>query len=484
MNKQAISGYVKHMKDKHGLNPFDNDDFKQIIKKADIFREATEYFKQYIPESDHDNYDQLAQNTRVMLETHSAMSGSGMTYYETFTLPLLANMYPKIVLPRITTELVMDTPEVEKFWERVYFTQSGGTERIEGPSYTQAISSGPVISADIAAGETDLLALASDPLTSDVAGIERGTVIISKVSDGGVPEVANVNVKPGVDGQFGFACKLGSNDEYITGSVDYKKGLIRINNTFGFGVEFSVSCRASLEYNTISPKIELEMEKFNIIAELKEIEASFTVPYQQDMMALFKIDPAAKLLALSTEQAALDLDIEYFEKVRNVVDALPAEHEEDFDYYPDATAGYTTHEHHSNILPKLGLMAGRIKKATKVSSADVVLITNESVSSIFDSFNNFSLVRKESNGVAGYKQGEVNDGRYTTIETPILADNEIIVTLKGNDERSVISYFGNYVPAMSVNLPNSSVAAFTFMRRATSDIIRTTGFGKFNITYA
>lgn len=483
MNKDILKKYIKHMQSKHGLNPFDNDDFKTIVKKADVFKEAVDFFKEYMPNEDVDNYDQLAQNTRLMLESNSALSGSGMTYYETFTLPLLANMYPKIVLPRVTTELVMDHPEVEKFWERVYFRKSGSDVRVEGPSYEEAMSSGPLISDNVSTGETDLLALATpSPLTSDVAGIERGTVVITKAIDGSANEVA-LNEKPGVDGQFSFHCVIDGVDEYITGDVDYKEGLIRINSTFGVAVSFDVKCRASLEYNTITPKIEMDMEKFHIIAELKQFEASFAVPYQQDMMAMFKIDPASKLLAVATEQASLDLDIEYFEKVRSVVDGLPAGHKDTFDYEPASDAGYTTHEHHSNILPKLGLMAGRIKKATKVSSADVILITNESVSSIFDSFNNFSLVRKENNGVAGYKQGEINDGRYTTIETPILSDNEIIVTLKGNDEQSVISYFGNYVPAMSVNLPNSSVAAFTFMRRATSDIIRTTGFGSFTISY-
>jgi len=476
--KDALQEYHNHFVKKYGFNPLHPSNTRDMLKNRKIFMECVNFFKERLPEGYQKNFEQYAVNAGLLLENQ--MTASGLTQYETFTLPILANVYPRIVVPLVATEIAMDTPEIQKSFLKVYFTKSGGTEKLEGPIYDQEISGGPYLDDDVAIGETDLLALFASPLTSDIAHIEKGTFYIRKVNGVALPKAIQVKT----DGNFGFAVADATvaGGDFITGNVDYEAGILRAHSTTGNVTDLNVVCRATLERNTISPKIEMFLEKFDIVAKLRQIEASFTVPYQQDILALYKIDSASKLVAASTEQVALDIDIEYFKNVRDVVSVLPSDHRDTFSFTPPAGSSLTNVEYHRDILPKLGVMAGRIKKATKVNSAEVVLVCNDTVSSIFDSLANFKVVRKEEGGRIGFEQGTINDGRYTTIQSPIFDDDEIIMVLKGNDDESVISYAANYVPGMSVSLPNGLVPTLTFMRRSTTQIVRETGFGRISIS--
>jgi len=496
--RNLLIEYYKHMKPILGYSPLNAKRFNEWTSNPTYFNEMKNFFKDRFATTDvqKKKIDTMLNNSKMLLEWK--MSTGGFGFYDVYAFPVLMNAYPKIVAPLCATEITMESNNLVKSFMKVYFTPSGSSEKLEGPVYSTSISGGRKIDITVAANNslTDLLANAEhSPLTSDQATIERGTVVIYAASFDGGTTFVPCSLTANHRGEFGGEevrnpdeSNTAINYAFIIGGVDYGKGILKLASVAPSGgteiTHVKVRAKASLEYNAVNPTIHIEDEQIEINPQLRQVTASFTVPQAQDMASMYKIDTSAKVMAASAEQVALDIDIDYFEQVRQAIDeAALYGHVGNFSFRkPAGLTAITNRQYHEDILVELGVLGGTIRDNAKLAQAENVLVCNSKVGTLYHSMMEYKVTRTEAGGAVGFTQGTAGGGAYTTIESPIIDDNEMFFILKGSNEEDVVSYLANYVSGMTVSYPNKDIPTVTFMRRSENKIVRRTGFGKIVIS--
>lgn len=425
--------------------------------------------------------------TRINLLTESNSSAQ-LNTYAPMQFPIMRKFFPRLILPQLVTVTTMDGPEKYRYYFNAKFKKHGesafghtfpemSTDVSRGPS--RGVSTTATSSRGSASG-TSLDILNAMSLTASTAHISRDFAIVG-VTDG--TTVVTVNIVPDIDGNFSQQVTIGSDTDIISGNINFETGVFTWSVVTGLVSAVNYKAFASLEENQITTKVRYEYEKVLIRAILRQLEGEWTIPMQQDVKALFKVDMQSHIASLMGDQLALDINKEiindlFTENANN----NSADHTDTFDAEPDVTFSGTKREWLQNIIYQLNKLSNIVHDDTQMGAANILFI-NPRTATVLQSLNDY---RYNGDGVEGgelgYQSATINGGMFKVLISSVVPQNKIGMVYKSNDDSRVVYDYCPYIPVTIVPYPNQAVPTITAMTRYGKRCMRPEGIACLNIS--
>jgi len=492
-----------------GIDPSTPIGVRQLAKDSKAFDVYVQSLAEGLDPVHAEEFKVLAENTRISLMENSMF---GLNPYETLTLPVLRKFYPKLIAKELVNVMPIDKPEVIKGFMRAYFgtysdVSSGSypyafpyvasSDRITAGGSTALvdISRGPSVGINVEAltgsdhsnpeYEVDILSMLS--LTSSDAHLEKDFYILGCSSaDATTFETLSTPQQADVDGNFSFDVAYTGTDttDTIVGAVNFETGTLQWQSIQGETDRLKFSAIASLEENTINPKVKYTIDKIRFAVVLRQISAEWSIPFEQDIKALYDINVQAELVNIIGEQIAAEID-------REIIDALisgnsayndVATHAVTFDKEPPTNFYWGRKAWYENILPPLTTLSAQIYNDTLMGSANT-LACNPLDAAIFENLNDFAYTGNSvDGGDVGYRSATVQGGKWKILVSSIVPENKIIVKYRSNEMQRAAFVYAPYVPALLTPYPIGAIPSLTVMTRYASKLIRPEAIAVMNIT--
>ena len=425
----------------------------------------------------------LAKNTReALLESNTMMN---LKPYETLTLPILRNFYPKLIAKELVNVMPIDKPDVVKAFIKPYFRKLDNTGGAYGgfvhqfPSTSTDISRGPnrgvTVTADTTAKTVNILSAMGLTGSSLASHIEKD-FRITRIEDstGGS---TTVNILPTVAGNFAVAVTHTSGvTDVLSGYIDWNSGILYWSSHSGTVTEISYEAYASLEENTISPEIEIQHEAIRFTAIDRRIKASWTSNFEQDAKALFDLNIQSELVNIIGEQIALDIDREIVsDLISTNTTQNPSSHRKTFDKTVPSGYAFGPKNWLENMQVQLSTLSAQIYNTTFMGSGNT-LACNPLDAALFESWNSFEYVgNSTAGGEAGYKSATVGSGKWKLLVSSVVPSGSIIVKYRSNEMQKATYVFAPYVPAVLSPYPLGNNPSLTVQSRYAKKVIRPGG---------
>jgi hypothetical protein len=487
-------------------NPITTGGFREIVKNPKHYNFLVENLAEGLSDKEKRDFQLISENTRVkLLENASTSYGSP---YETLSLPILRRFYPKLIAKELVNVVPIDKPEVLLVFIRAHYGQYDDVAADNYPYQFPYISPDDRISAqgvgssgsplvDITRGPStginfagttgfgaysvNILSLISEDLNSTNTHVEKDFRIVA-VADSDTSSFISLQspVSADVDGNFSFDAALDSTtSETVVGRINYHTGLLEWQCLGGNINALQFVAVASLEENKINPKMKYRTEKINLRAVERRMSAEWTIPFEQDVKALYDLNAQAEFVNIIGEQIALDID-------REIVDALlqanytnndPDKHTVTFDKTPAVNYTLGPKMWMENILPPLTNLSANIYNSCLMGSANT-LACNPIDAAIFENINDF---RYDGNSVdggdTGYRSATVQGGKWKILTSSVVPAGKIIVKYRSNELQRAAFVYAPYVPALLTPYPLGTNPSLTILSRYATKVIRPEAIG-------
>jgi len=478
--KYMLSEAYQITKKVSGINPGNPAQFKEVLVDDNAFKTYCMALAESMDQNTKEEFMILAENTRKALLENSMYQ---LNPYETLVVPILSIFYPRLIARELVTVTPIDKPEVIKAFLKPSFKRWNDPNTYTAPSVNQDISIGPGL--DVAAGAsanvpgtTDILAVLG--LTSDVAHLQKDFMIY-RVEDG-AGNHTDVQITPTVDGTISASVEIAGNPDTLLGQVDYLNGTVTLSSSNGVVARAYYTVTASLEENTINPKMYLDVEKIRIPVKDRQISAEWSIQMQQDLKALFDIEIQAELVTIIGQQIALDIDREIINQLFFAAENLAgASHSDAFSKTPPPTFTWGQKQWFENILPKIANLSAVIYNDTNIGEGNIIAC-NPVDAAIFESLNEFSYVGSGmEGGNLGYRSAVISGGRWKVVTSAIVPQGKMLLVYKPDVEMKVVYYYMPYVPAVLTPFPLGQKPSLTIISRYGQALIRPAGLAELQI---
>jgi len=482
MKHLLIEAY-RETKKKTGIDPSKPGNMQAVILDDDVFNYYVERLSEGLEGRDKDDFKILAENTRIhLLEVSVA---SRINPYESLAMPVLRVFYPKLVIKEAVTVSPMDKPETVKAFIRAYFSPANSTTQYQAPVTSTDISGGPSIGTPVTAtmqvpqSAFDVLAIAGT--TSTNAHLERDFEITGVSNDG--TTYVNVSIVPAVEGHFSSSVTiLASNDDVISGQVNYLAGTVAISNVNGVAnfIRYQVTC--SLEENRINPNLNISIDKVRLYARDRQISTNWSINMEQDIKVLFDLSIQAEVVNILGQQIATDVN-------REVINALSvanstlnaATHTGAFTRTPPASYLWGQKYWHENIVSELNQLSGQIYNDTNMGEGNTIMC-NPLDSAILEDINTFEYTgTSDVNGDLGYRSATVVGSKWKVLTSSIVPQGEMIILFKPVEEIKCVYLYCPYVPAVLHPYPLGYTPSLTLLTRYATALVRANGIATLTI---
>lgn len=429
----------------------------------------------------------LAKNTReALLESNGMMQ---LKPYESLTLPILRNFYPKLIAKELVNVMPIDKPDVVKAFIKPYFRKLDNTGGAYGgydymfPSTGTDISRGPnrgiSVAADASTSPVNILTLMGLNTTTLASHIEKDFKI-TKIMDSTGAET-NVSIIPTVSGNFSVAVTHNNTDtDVVSGHIDWKTGILYWASHEGTTSKIGYTAVASLEENTINPEMELQHDPIRFTVVDRKIQARWTSNFEQDAKALFDLNVQSELVNIIGEQIALDIDREIVtDLITANTNQNPSTHRKTFktsDAYI-ASVGYTFGRKGwlEQMQTDLSQLSAQVYNTTFMGRANTIAC-NPLDAALLESWNNFEyLGNSTAGGEAGYRSATVAGGTWKVLVSSVVPQNSMIVKYRSNEMQRATYVFAPYVPAVLSPYPLGNTPSLSVQSRYAKNVIRPGG---------
>lgn len=477
----------------YNIDIYGGDDFHEVLldpKKYADYKNAILDAANVTNYSDRRDMEILMDNTRDTIIVMEAMNSSALSLYESFYFPLIPVFFPKLVAREAVTVSPIKNREVVKGFIQVRYRTYDG-QIYEGPMYKHSdprISEGLSIGGDTGMmlavpGSHDVLAAIG--MNDSQTHIERDSFRIIKVSDG--QHEANVNIIPDIDGNFADAVTITYEDpnntgtfitieDYISGHVDWDKGIVHISSVHGNVTMVYITATASLEENMINTTTEIDIVKKRIVVTENKLQTTFTSEMLKDVQTAFDINYQTLIISTMAEQINNDID-------RRIVNELylantrfndPNEFRDTFTLTPPSNYVLGPKEWLKQISLNIGKLSSNIYYHTRIAEASVIL-ANPVDSYIFNALERYGY---DGNVVTGGNYGPVGEkvaGKYKLLTSPSVPKGKILILMKEPDETKTTYLFAPYLPGMLTPYPLGNVPSITMYSLNGSLLVRSKG---------
>jgi hypothetical protein len=454
--------------------------YQEVVNDDTLFEDYKDIMMQGVDADDVETMGQLIDNSRLVTLRESM---SGITPISSLSVPTLRKLWPRMALKNaIPTEVVKlpkftisyMLPYVFKYGKRYYLPEDimpggAGELLVEGqPVYQDEIyladftPSGEQAPVDGAAKGfclfNSLPNLTGDPLFAPIASKARGD---SLDPDFSITEVGllvgpvrgtmtNLRAGCGLHGDIYIEVSALVNGSVTTdtlfGRIDRVEGTVTLACTKGY-VEFvKVRGRLSPEFNTESESVSFDIQTRDVtIGQGTHLNAPLPIEFLQDVMAMYNIDGAAKVVDIMTNVLALKLDYE----MRNfITDSFLVTNNRwlgTFDCEPYAQFAGTPTAWREQLKDVIDHWATRVKQECFFQGGKFVIVGNEVDIRLLPNVTwTFTPSGGEKSGVeVDYTIGAVSGAhRYDVIGTPAIPTGAIyIFYVSSQDEQMTYKYF-------------------------------------------
>ena len=494
-----------------GINPIAAGTFRRLLKDGKAYKVFTESLCEGLSPTQSEEFRMLTENTRIAMMENSMF---GLNPYETLTLPVLRRFYPKLIAKELVNVMPIDKPEVIKGFMRAYFGRHsdvdgdgnqlypyqfpyvapGSRTSVVGPGGTALvdISRGPSVGINVEAmtgiNERTVDVLALIGLTKAESHLEKDfTILAVSSSDSTALMTLSTPIRADVDGNFSFdvtfPVEQGGESDTVLGRVNYLDGILDWQSTKGYVDRLSFSAVASLEENKINPKVKYLIEKIRFQVVLRQISAEWTIPFEQDIKALYDINVQSELVNIIGEQIAAEID-------REIIDALisgnaayndQATHIATFDKKPPSNFYWGRKAWYENVLPTLTTLSAQIYNDTLMDSANTIAC-NPLDAAIFEMLNDFAYDGNSvAGGETGYRAATIQGGKWKILVSSIVPAGKVVVKYRSNEMQRAAFVYAPYVPALLTPYPIGAIPSLTVMTRYASKLIRPEAIAVLNI---
>lgn len=461
--------------------------FYSMLKNDAAYKDYKSHLSEGLDEISSALLSEAMDTTRFDLLKES-INAAQINTYAPMQYPILRKFFPRLILPQLVTVTPMEGPEKYRYYFNAKFKKHG--ESAWGhtfPEMTTDVSRGPskgvsttATSSRGSASGTTIDILGSLSLTSSMAHISRDFAITG-ITDG--TSSVSVNIVPTIDGNFSKEVTIGANTDVISGNINYETGIVTWSVVTGLVTAINYKAYASLEENQITTKVRYEYEKVLITAIMRQLEGSWTIPAEQDIRALFKVDIQSSIASLMGDQLALDINKEiindlFTENANN----NDADHTDTFDAEPDVTFTGTKREWLQNIIYQLNKLSNIVHDDTQLGAANILFI-NPRTATVLQSLNDY---RYSGDGVEGgdlgYQVATINGGVFKVLISSVVPQNKIGMIYKSNDDSRVIFDYCPYIPVTLIPYPNQAVPTVSALTRYGKHCMRPEGIAALEIT--
>jgi hypothetical protein len=483
VTKELLTESYKMVKRTSGLDPRTPQGFRAILADSKAFGAYVSGLSEGLSTSDAGQFNKLCKTTRQALMENSMFQ---LNPYETLTVPILRNFYPRLIAKELVNVMPIDKPDVIKGFIRAYFKRAADSAYgNQFPAVNADISRGPGFSVSSALtiayanfADEDVLGditIGGTPLTSADAHIEKDFKIIA-VNDG--TNSIDVTIIPDVDANFSMSIPLTNGQtEVISGHMDYLTGHLYMSTTgcgaTGYIQSVDAVAIASLEENMINPYIKFEIEKIRMTVIDRRISAEWSINIEQDVKALFDLQLQAELVNIIGEQIAIDIDREI---INALLDANATNngltHVETFNLYPPSTFTWGRKLWYENVIPKLNKLSARVYNDCLMGAANT-LACNPIDAAVFESLNTFEYSGNSvDGGDVGYKSATVQGGKWKILVSSLVPQGRVIVKYRSTDIARAAFVYAPYVPAVLTPYPIGENPSLTILSRYATKVIR------------
>jgi hypothetical protein len=485
--KSLLQETAKSMK-KQGVDVVAN--YPQILADDALF----DYYVEALSEGLELNMkDEFKTMSGLVREGILAETVYGFKPQAQLILPVFRKMWPALVAREALTVLPMEQPEIIRPF--LIAVAKVGNEEFDLPNLQRDVSSATQIGVTAPAlvavpSITDLLA--AQGLNPSQAHLQRDFQIVSvtfTTDNGSTTSDVDILVEPNEEGMFNFDVELGTSGlvDHVSGNVDYFKGTVTVSNTrageaervTGISIVASISGFEEMYANKISFKhLKIRMNAID-----HEVQAEWTIQYEQDVKAYFDMDVQAQLVDTFGNVIALDID-------RKLINALIRETSifhpnaiKTFSKTPDANFAFGRKEWYNQIVVQLNEVSNQIYVDTNIGVANTI-VANPLDVAILKTTSDYSF---KGNTVGGGAFGNspiagVLDDTWKVLSSPVVPQGKMIVLLKPENPDHAVFVFAPYRPLTITPFPLGRKPVMTFLSRYAAKFIRHEGVGLIEIT--
>ncbi len=462
-----------------------NSNYPQIMSDDTLFDYYTEALSEGLNDQMKGEFKEISQLVRkgILAETVYGFKPQAQ-----LIMPVFRKMWPNLVAREAMTVLPMDQPEIVRPF-LMAVANIGGTE-VPLPSVNTSVSGGTQIGVSTpltlsVPSVTDLLDL--NGLDSETAHLQRDFQIVGVTYHDGVEEkTADILVEPDDEGNFAFSFDVADGvTDYVSGNVDFFTGIVTVSHTAtanpqvtGITIVASISGFEEMRAN----KISFKHLKIRLNAIDHEIQAEWSIQYEQDVKAYFDFDVQAQLVDTFGNQVALDIDRKLINALINETQTFHSSAVKTFSKTPDPNFAFGKKEWYNEIAVTLNEVSNQVYVDTNMGVANTI-IANPLDVAILKSTSDYAFKGNGTGGSFGSTPyvGTFDDA-WKVLSSPVVPQGKMVVLLKPENPDHAVYVFAPYRPLTITPYPLGRKPSMSFLSRYAAKFIRHEGAGLINIT--
>jgi hypothetical protein len=396
-----------------------------------------------------------------------------------------------VIAREAMTVLPMDQPEIVRPF-LMAVANVGGNE-VSLPNLNSNVSGGTQIgvstpvSLDVPSA-TDLLDL--NGLDSNTAHLQKDFQIVgvSYLDGAGDAQSADILVEPDDDGNFSFSVDVSDAvTDYVSGNVNFFSGVVNVSNTrsgeatsvvTGITIVASISGFEEMYAN----KISFKHLKIHLNAIDHEVQAEWSIQYEQDVKAYFDFDVQAQLVDTFGNVVALDIDRKLIGALINETNTFHSSAVKTFSKTPDAGFAFGRKEWYNQIAVTLNEVSNQIYVDTNMGTANTI-IANPLDVAVLRSTSDYNFKGNTQGGEYGSSPiAGTFDESWKVLSSPVVPQGKMVTLLKPENPDHAVFVFAPYRPLTITPYPLGRKPSMSFLSRYAAKFIRHEGAGIINIT--
>lgn len=483
--KTLLQETAKSMK-KQGVDVTSN--YPQLISDDTLFDYYTDALSEGLNEQMKGEFKEMSELVRrgILAETVYGFKPQAQ-----LIMPVFRKMWPMLVAREAMTVLPMDQPEIVRPFLMAVATVGGAEVAL--PNMNTNVSGGTQIGVatpltlDVPS-TTDLLDL--NGLDSTVAHLQRDFQIVGVTyKDGaGDTQTADILVEPDDEGNFSFAFDVSDSvTDYVSGHVDFFSGLVSTSSTrageatavvSGITIVASISGFEEMYAN----KISFKHLKVRLNAIDHEVQAEWSIQYEQDVKAYFDFDVQAQLVDTFGNVVALDIDRKLINALINETNVFHSSAVKTFSKTPDEGFAFGKKEWYNQIAVTLNEVSNQVYVDTHMGVANTI-IANPLDVAVLKSTNDYKFTGNTTGGEFGSSPvAGTFDESWKVLSSPVVTQGKMVVLLKPENPDHAVYIFAPYRPLTITPYPIGRKPSMSFLSRYAAKFIRHEGAGLINIT--
>ena len=437
--------------------------------------------------SEAETLGQLMDNSRV---TTLAESISGITPISSLSVPVIRKLWPRMAMKNAIPTEAVKLPKFSVGYMLPYVLKNGKKyflpeAILPGAEGDDLVKGQPLFKGVI---ELDDFAIGSDT----VRGARKGFDLIANLPDGAVASktlgdsidpdfaitdivvevtpvgagapvletISNLRIGTGLQGDIFYSVKHYAKGDYVNGvlkagavpaidmlfgRLDRAEGTLMLTSSNGAIKGVKIRGRLSSEYNVHAESVGFDITTRDItIGTGVHINAPLPIEFLQDVMALYNIDGASKVVDIMTNVLALQLDKEMSEFITDAYVRTPT-YTGRFDCKPMAGYSGTPQQWREMLKPVIDHWAAQIKQDNYFQGGKFVIVGNQIDVDLIPNVSwTFVGSSSERSGVeADYSIGAVSGSqRYEVIATPAIPQGRLYMFfVSAQDDQMTYKYF-------------------------------------------